>query len=355
MIDHACSREQFPCTTTQVLSYHTDEVWFCRFSPDGTKLATGSKDGVLTLWDVDMNTHQVRHRKSFEGHQRGVSYVAWSPNSVFVIVCGPDETPEVVIWNTETYELKQRFSVSGEDSLTSAAWHHDNKRFVIGGTRGNFYQCNMDGSEPERWEGVRVQCLAVLPDKKVLAADTHHRIRGYNFDEQTDCNIIQEDHPIMSFTVNDSGRLALLNIATQGVHMWDLSSRILVRKFQGITQGLYMIHSSFGGQNQDFLASGSEDNKVYVWHINNEKPLAVLDGHSRTVNCVHWNPKLPDMIASASDDTTVRIWGPAAVGRSSPTTESQGSYNESTRLSTTSTDLPDGGDSFMASSETTPV
>jgi len=54
------------------------------------------------------------------------------------------------------------------------------------------------------------------------------------------------------------------------------------------------------------------DNKVYVWHVKHEQPLVTLDGHTRTVNCVHWNPRLPDMIASASDDTTVRIWGPAA-------------------------------------------
>lgn len=26
----------------------------------------------------------------------------------------------------------------------------------------------------------------------------------------------------MSFTVNSTGRLALLNVATQGVHLWDL-------------------------------------------------------------------------------------------------------------------------------------
>ena len=51
---HTSSRDQFPCTTTQVLTHHIDEVWFCRFSPDGTKLATGAKDGNLIIWDVDM-------------------------------------------------------------------------------------------------------------------------------------------------------------------------------------------------------------------------------------------------------------------------------------------------------------
>ena len=62
----------------------------------------------------------------------------------------------------------------------------------------------------------------------------------------------------MAFTVDNSDRLALLNVATQGVHLWDLQDKCLVRKFQGVTQGHFTIHSCFGGVNQDFVASGSE-------------------------------------------------------------------------------------------------
>ncbi len=59
------------------------------------------------------------------------------------------------------------------------------------------------------------------------------------------------------------------------------------------------------------------DNKVFVWHIRRELPLATLTGHSRTVNCVHWNPRWPHLLASASDDGTVRLWGPAQEFRTS--------------------------------------
>lgn len=69
---------------------------------------------------------------------------------------------------------------------------------------------------------------------------------------------IQEDHSIMSFTLDATGQYALLNVANQGVHLWDLRTRSLVRKFRGLTQGHYAIHSCFGGHNQDFVASGSE-------------------------------------------------------------------------------------------------
>lgn len=48
----------------------------------------------------------------------------------------------------------------------------------------------MDGNVSDSWEGVRVKCLWCRSDgKTVLAADTHHRIRGYNFDDLCDFTV----------------------------------------------------------------------------------------------------------------------------------------------------------------------
>lgn len=75
------------------------------------------------------------------------------------------------------------------------------------------------------------------------------------------------------------------------------------------------------------LEASVADHVVYIWHIRDENPICMLEGHTETVNSAHWNPKYPSMIASASDDNTVRIWGPAQ----RPTTSASTSQSTTAR------------------------
>ncbi len=79
----------------QILSDHCEEVWYCRFSPDGLKLATGSKDNTVIIWDFDPETLMLKLNKTLERHNHGVAYFAWSPDSTRLAVCGPEDCDEV--------------------------------------------------------------------------------------------------------------------------------------------------------------------------------------------------------------------------------------------------------------------
>jgi WD40 repeat protein len=81
-----------------VLSDHCEEVWYCRFSPDGLKLATGSKDNTVIIWDFDPESLMLKLNKTLERHNHGVAYFAWSPDSTRLAVCGPEDCDEVKIW-----------------------------------------------------------------------------------------------------------------------------------------------------------------------------------------------------------------------------------------------------------------
>ncbi|XP_013785732.1 WD repeat-containing protein 26-like, partial [Limulus polyphemus] len=140
-VDHLCTKEQLPYDTVQVLNDHSEEVWFCRFSNDGQKLATGSKDSTVIIWDVDPETLQLRHSRTLEGHCYGLSYLSWSPDDIYLIACGRDNCPDLWVWHVETGNLRVKMTNSPEDSLTTCAWHKDGKKFVTGGTKGQFFQC----------------------------------------------------------------------------------------------------------------------------------------------------------------------------------------------------------------------
>lgn len=312
LTDHICTRDDFPASSVHALADHSDEVWFIQFSHDGNRLASGCKDGEVIIWDI---TGQPKKHCSIKtSYTSGITYISWSPDDSLFVVCGSDDSSEAIVYITESGDEKCRVHQTSEDCPTCCAWHTDGSKFYVAGTRGQFFECSSrDGTVLGQYEGVRLRCIAVQPHtNNVLAADTHCRIRSYNFQEHTASLVIQEDHPIMSFTLSKCGHYALLNIANQGIHMWDLMGLplpCLVRRFSGVTQGFCTIHSSFGGLNDNFVVSGSEDNNVYVWHKKREYPIAILDGHTKTVNCVSWNPVRHNMIASASDDMTIRIWG----------------------------------------------
>ena len=63
-----------------------------------------------------------------------------------------------------------------------------------------------------------------------------------------------------------------------------------------------MIRSCFGGLHENFVVSGSEDARIYIWNRETTELVAAISGHEATVNCISWNPQNLYMFASASDD-----------------------------------------------------
>ncbi|PKS11962.1 hypothetical protein jhhlp_001258, partial [Lomentospora prolificans] len=73
--------------------------------------------------------------------------------------------------------------------------------------------------------------------------------------------------------------------------------------------------------NDNVIASGSEDGKIFIWqvpknftlHVDAEEiphvaPAAKLAGHSRKVGQVLFNPAAENILASASGDFTIKLW-----------------------------------------------
>ncbi|KAJ0113027.1 hypothetical protein Patl1_01672 [Pistacia atlantica] len=311
--DHCCGRDQIPTETIQILSEHKNEVWFVQFSNNGQYLASSSSDCTAIIWKVlEDDTLTLKH--TLRSHENPVSFVAWSPDDTSLLTCGNAEV--LKLWDVETGICKHTFGDHGF-IVSSCAWFPDSKRLVCGSSdpeKGIFmWDCN--GNEIKAWRGVRmpkVVDLAVTPDgENLISVLSDKDIRILNLVTNAE-RVIFEEHPITSLSISVDSKFFIVNLNSQEIHLWDVAGNWeKPLKYKGHQQNKYVIRSCFGGLDSTYIASGSENSQVYIWNRRNSKPIEVLSGHLMTVNCVSWNPKRPQMLASASDDHTIRIWGPS--------------------------------------------
>ncbi|XP_043698726.1 WD repeat-containing protein 26 homolog isoform X1 [Telopea speciosissima] len=307
--DHQCGKDQIPSRTLQVLQAHRDEVWYLQFSHNGKYLASSSIDRSAIIWEVNEDGG-VSLKHTLTGHQKPVLTVSWSPDDRQLLTCGIEEA--IRRWDVSSGECLHIYEKAGV-GLISCGWLPDGKRVFSGMTDKSICMWDLDGKELECWKGQRtlkISDMALTNDgKRIITMCRENAILLLDREAKGD-RLIEEDQTVTSFSLSRDNKFLLVNLLNQEIHLWSIDGDIkLVSKYKGHKRTRFVIRSCFGGFDQAFIASGSEDSQVYVWHRGTGELLEALPGHSGAVNCVSWNPADPHMLASASDDRTIRIWG----------------------------------------------
>jgi WD40 repeat protein len=81
------------------------------------------------------------------------------------------------------------------------------------------------------------------------------------------------------------------------------------RMFQGHFSASTIKGVNFYGPNSEYVMTGSDDAKVFIWDKATGELVQVLEGHKSIVNCIIEHPNIP-MIASSGIDTEIKLWGP---------------------------------------------
>ncbi|KAI9769039.1 MAG: hypothetical protein M1839_003802 [Geoglossum umbratile] len=109
----------------QTLEGHSDQVQSVAFSPDGKRLASGSHDRTLMLWDAETGAVQ----STLKGHSDQVQSVAFSPDGKRLASGSDDHT--VMLWDAETGAVQ--ITLKGHSGqVQSVAFSPDGKRLASG-------------------------------------------------------------------------------------------------------------------------------------------------------------------------------------------------------------------------------
>jgi WD40 repeat protein len=279
---------------------HLDEVISLTFSPDGSMLASGAKDGIAKIWNTD---GQALH--TLQGFNGGVGGIAFRSDTAAVAFTTGIVT---TIWDLdEDQELARLNSPNG----ASVAYSPDGTKLVSGGIDGSLQLWGASHRQSlHAVENSSVTSIAFSPDGRLLAsglADDTVRLWNLDTNQQNQPLPILEGHvgDVLSVTFSPDGQILASGGEDSTVRLWDINNGQLFQAPLEIGAGkvLSLAFSPDGSM----LAVGTEDSIVSLWNLKEAQPPQLLFGRGKILSLA-FSPE-GDMLVSGDNSGTVMLWG----------------------------------------------
>lgn len=171
-------------------------------------------------------------------------------------------------WDVLSGECFQVYEKAGI-SVISCAWSPDGESVFAGFSDKSIGMWDLNGKQLECWKGQHTQKISDLEitrdGKQIISMCRETSILLLDRESKTE-KLIEEDQVITSFSLSNDGKFLLVNLLDQEIHLWTIDGDVkLVTKYEGHKRSRFVVRSCFGGLEQSFIASGSEDSQVCLF------------------------------------------------------------------------------------------
>jgi WD40 repeat protein len=274
------------------------------FSPDGKTLAAAQWDKVARLWDV----HSRRLVRTL-GRPDLVNSVALSADGSLLASASTDQL--VRLWDPATGELK-RVLTEEEGQGISVAFSPQGKLLASAGWGGyvRLWDAATGTSRTLGNDGTAVQRVAFSPNGAVLAStgnDGHVRVRDVRSGElrQTLAGPTKE---VTAVAISPDSTLIAAASDDQNAYVWDLATGKLKGKLPGHKGPLWEVQFAPNGKT---LATGAKDPSIRIWDAVTLRQVGEL--RAKEIEQGEWisiafSPDGKTIAATNQWDTDIRLW-----------------------------------------------
>lgn len=279
------------------VSGHSEKVTTVAWSPDGTRIASGSWDDTVQVWQATSGQRLVTYNASGV-----VDTLAWSPDGRQIASAGTN----VAIWDAQTGKTLRIDATESVNRVLSLAWSPDGKYLAAAGGDGNVYIWNASTAATVfSYQNWYVDAVAWSPDSTRLAsawsADSQHSdVQIWDVSQENQLLAVHLDY-IWSLAWSPNGTL-LAVAGKDGVEFLEVNDGSIVGPL--LTKPEQVFFSvAWSPDGTRVAAAGFVD--VFVWDATSGR--RIVDYQHGGVDCVAWSPD-GTRIASASSDTSVQVW-----------------------------------------------